>query len=628
MYGGADAGDPKDDLTVENFTRKIKDESWEEFMPKGISKEDFNKIRKCFNATRFEQAGKKYRALTREADFMHVDERIQQIAEIFSYFRNPDKETVLTPWRVVNMHMSETIGGYCFFDESFDEQNGMLEHPRFVPQGNVTSQLFDNVDLAGEVQTKILEINSKTGLYPLYVTYSLYRRRLQEYIKAECIDPETISVQEEQVVWDDIVAENIFVICNTPMAVGITRRTLFGFREIEKKANIKAEKLIERATSDQKALIADLKSVGFWKGNTSKKEMKFNAIVGNPPYQVTVAKKETDNGQKRVSNIFHYFQILADQIGVYTSLIYPGARWIHQSGKGVAQFGLNQINDKHLKLIIYYPDAAKIFSQADISDGLSIVMKDMTMSSDTFLYKYCYQDEIVESNVTHPGKKLIPLNPMDSIILDNINSAVKLNKFHYLHDSVLSQKLFAIESDFVEKNPDIVREYVDGELFNHDTEIKLLTNDKAGAAGRAKWFIAPVDTIKSGREYLNKWKVIVSSAHPGGQENRSNQISIVDNHSAFGRARVALKTFDTQEEAENFFRYCNTELIRFAFLMTDEALTSLAKQVPDIIDYSSHNKFIDFKGDVNEQVYNLFGISDKKLRTHIRRALSISTPNE
>ena len=261
MYGGADAGDPKDDLTVDNFTRKIKDESWAEFMPKGISKEDFNKIRKCFNATRFEEAGKKYRALTREADFMHVDERIRQIAEIFSYFRNPDKETVLTPWRVVNMHMSDTIGGWCWYDETFDEKTGQLDTPRLVDQGDVTRQLFDNVDLAGEVQTKILEINSKTGLYPLYVTYSLYRRRLEEYVKAECIDPATISVQEEQVVWDDIVRDNMYVICNTPMAVGITRRTLFGFRNVDRKANIKNEQLITRASSDQEALVNDLKSV-------------------------------------------------------------------------------------------------------------------------------------------------------------------------------------------------------------------------------------------------------------------------------------------------------------------------------------------------------------------------------
>lgn len=285
MYGGADAGDPKDELTVDNFTRKIKDESWTEFMPKGISKEDFNKIRKCFNATRFEEAGKKYRALTREADFMHIDERIRQITEIFSYFRNPDKETVLTPWRVVNMHMSDTIGGWCWYDETFDEKTGVLDTPRYVDQGDVTRQLFDNVDLAGEVQTKILEINSKTGLYPLYVTYSLFRRRLDEYIKAECIDKETVSVQEEQVVWDDIVKDNMYVICNTPMAVGITRRTLFGFRQVDQKANIKNVQLIERASKDQEGLVKELKSVGFWKGNSSKQEMKFNAVVGNPPYQ-------------------------------------------------------------------------------------------------------------------------------------------------------------------------------------------------------------------------------------------------------------------------------------------------------------------------------------------------------
>lgn len=135
----------------------------------------------------------------------------------------------------MNMHMSDTIGGWCWYDESFDEKTGVLDTPRYVDQGDVTRQLFDNVDLAGEVQTKILEINSKTGLYPLYVTYSLFRRRLDEYIKAECIDKETVSVQEEQVVWDDIVENNMYVICNTPMAKGITHRTLFGFRQVDQK---------------------------------------------------------------------------------------------------------------------------------------------------------------------------------------------------------------------------------------------------------------------------------------------------------------------------------------------------------------------------------------------------------
>lgn len=362
MYGGADAGDPKDELTVDNFTRKIKDESWTEFMPKGISKEDFNKIRKCFNATRFEEAGKKYRALTREADFMHIDERIRQITEIFSYFRNPDKETVLTPWRVVNMHMSDTIGGWCWYDESFDEKTGVLDTPRYVDQGDVTRQLFDNVDLAGEVQTKILEINSKTGLYPLYVTYSLFRRRLDEYIKAECIDKETVSVQEEQVVWDDIVKDNMYVICNTPMAVGITRRTLFGFRQVDQKANIKNVQLIERASKNQEELVQEMKSVGFWKGNTSKQEMKFNAVVGNPPYQLS------GHGQKPLP-IYQNFIDLARTLKPKCISIVSPSRWF--AANDLKEFRDSIIKENKLDIIHDFADARLCFPNVEIKGGIS-----------------------------------------------------------------------------------------------------------------------------------------------------------------------------------------------------------------------------------------------------------------
>lgn len=368
MYGGADAGDTKEDITVDNFTRKIKEESWKEFMPKGITKEDFNKIKKCFNATRFEEAGKKYRALTREADFMHVDERIRQITEIFSYFRNPDKETVLTPWRVVNMHMSDTIGGWCFFDESFDEKTGQLDTPRYVDQGDVTRQLFDNVDLAGEVQTKILEINSKTGLYPLYVTYSLYRRRLKEYIKAECIDMDSVSVEDEQTVWDDIIKDNIYVICNTPMAVGITRRTLFGFRDVERKANIKDVQLIKRASNDQEGLVKELKTVGFWKGNSSKQEMKFNAVVGNPPYN------ETSDVNNRNNPIYHYFYDLSEKLSQIYTLISP-ARFLFDAGLTPSAWNKKMLSDKHLQVVYYSSNSTTCFPNTAINGGVAIMMR-------------------------------------------------------------------------------------------------------------------------------------------------------------------------------------------------------------------------------------------------------------
>ena len=103
--------------------------------------------------------------------------------------------------------------------------------------------------------------------------------------------------------------------------------------------------------------------------------------------------------------------------------------------------------------------------------------------------------------------------------------------------------------------------------------------------------------------------MIVSSANAGGQK-RSNQIQIVDNHSAFGRSRVALKTFDTEHEAQNFLKYATSEIIRFAFLLTDESLTSLAMKVPDLLNYQDDNGIIDYTGDIDAQLYALLEIDD------------------
>ena len=118
---------------------------------------------------------------------------------------------------------------------------------------------------------------------------------------------------------------------------------------------------------------------------------------------------------------------------------------------------------------------------------------------------------------------------------------------------------------------------------------------------------------------------MVSSANAGGQK-RSNQIAILDNRSAFGRSRVALKTFATQQEAENFYAYCQTDFIRYAFLLTDEALTSLGKLVPDLLDYRNENGLIDYSGDVNAQLYALFGI-DENQQAIITTTLEEQTKN-
>ena len=320
---GAELKDESQEITIDNFASLIDPQSWEEFMPKGVTKQKFNNIKKYYDPEIFCAAGKRIRAMARAADKLSVEERIERITDIFSTFRNPDKETVLTPWRVVNMHLGDCLGGYNFFEQGYETT---LSEPRFIDKGEVTANVFAE-------DSRILEINSKSGLYPLYMAYSIYRTRVKNSLFS------VSSIEDEQQIWDKVVAENIFVICKTPMAKSITKRTLIGFRKA--KVNTRYfEDLINQIKNKPEHFIKQVDK--FVSERTGIKNMKFNAIVGNPPYQVM------DGGAQASSvPVYQYFVSIAKKVQPnFISMIMP-ARW-YAGGRGLDDFRADMLSDLSL----------------------------------------------------------------------------------------------------------------------------------------------------------------------------------------------------------------------------------------------------------------------------------------
>lgn len=551
MMYGAKVEDEEEGITLQNFTRVVDDASWAEFMPRGVDKKMFNKFKKCYNATVFVAAGKRYRQLAREADSMHIDERIQHIAEIFSYFHNPDKETVLTPWPVVNRHLSDCLGGYTFFNERFEgpnevavaNVNGKLfdwvetAAPRYVDRGVVTREVF------GDSQAKILEINSKTGLYPLYVAYSLYRQRCNDFVANGLIeDVNSYSVEEEQVIWDDILANNIYVICNTLMAQRITHRTLLGFRSFTMKegterVNIKSEKLIERAITGKDALISDLKSVGYWRGNRSKEEMKFSAVVGNPPYQVM------DGGAgvsaKPVYNSF--VEIARDLNPNNVSMIMP-AKW-YTDGKGLEAFRTAMLNDKRLSKLVDFTDSRDCFESVDIAGGICY-----------FLWSKDYHGpcEFISKHQGESRTSLRDLAASDDFIRHigavTIIDKVKARTTDFFKSRVSIQRPFGLRTYVTPlEEGDIVLKYSRGR-------------------GPYNSFL-----ISTGNEMIDKWKVIISylTAEHAGQTDKEGRKRILSSLDILGPNEICTETYlvvdalNTKEEAFYLFSYLKTRFVRF-----------------------------------------------------------------
>ena len=348
MIYGAKVENEDEELTIDNFTQLVDAQSWEEFMPKGVSKQRFNAFKKYYDPDIFTAAAKRIRQMARAADRLSIEERIERIAAIFATFRNPDKETVLTPWRVVNMHMSDCLGGYTFYNEDFSET---IEEPRFVDRGDVTTEVF-------APDSPLLEINSKSGLYPLYLAYNIYRARLRN----EMFSPETL--EEHQAIWDKAVAENIFVICKTPMAKSITRRTLLGFRK--GKTNMWApEDLINKIKNQPELFI---KKVSDLVG----KNVKIKAIVGNPPYQVSQTNNVDANNRAMAGAIYPLFIDAAVNLKPnYVSMITP-SRWMTKTGRGISNEWVDKmLKGNHFISIFDFASASDCFNNVEIKGGVN-----------------------------------------------------------------------------------------------------------------------------------------------------------------------------------------------------------------------------------------------------------------
>ena len=136
----------------------------------------------------------------------------------------------------------------------------------------------------------------------------------------------------------------------------------------------------------------------------------------------------------------------------------------------------------------------------------------MHKNNDYFDYIYQTGNTSKTIRTKAPGDDLIPLNPNDALIINKISDFVSKYSLEYLHDAILPRSLFGIESDFVSKNQSKVKPYEDGDSFDEKTEIKLFTNDKAGTARRARWYIANRDVITHNQEYIDEIQVVVSKS--------------------------------------------------------------------------------------------------------------------
>ncbi|WP_201336851.1 Eco57I restriction-modification methylase domain-containing protein [Streptococcus suis] len=576
IYGMA--VDLSKDITIQDFIKQVDDESWKEFMPKGFTKGMFSEITKYYDAEVFIEAGRIIRQRAKSFDDLDFIERAEQIAELFGTFKNPDKETVLTPWRVVNLQVSKSVGGLNFYDDNFESATDGARSNLHWVSNEVTPSIYQR-------DTKILDINSKTGLYPLHSAISLYYQRVAEN------DDNHFEADQ---VYQEILANNIYAIAKTPMAKTITERTLTGYRKY--KTNVTyIESLTDTLKTD---------------GEQGKKlveeafnKVKFDVVIGNPPYQEeTIGENSTF-----APPIYHRFMDLAYEVADKSVLITP-ARFLFNAGSTPKAWNKKMLEDEHLKVIYFEQNSANIFPNTDIKGGVAVTYRNAKEKFGAIETFTAFESL---NSILH---KVIPLT---KVTLDSIISGRGVYKLSdkalvdhpEIEDIQSTGHKFDVGSGAFKILSDIL--YFDEQQSENDVQILGLENLNRTYKWIKKDYLNPPESFY-------KYKVLFPQANGSGAIGEVISTPLIG-EPLIGATETFLSIggFGTKVEAEACLKYIKTKFARamLGVLKITQATTRDKWAKVPLQDFTSHSD-IDWSqsvAEIDEQLYRKYRLSDDEI---------------
>ena len=571
------------DIKINDFTDMVDDISWQEFMPSGVTKDKFKEFIKYYDEDIFTVAARRIRDTVKQADELEPLERINEITRLFSCFKNPDKETVLTPWSVVNRHLGDCLGGYRFM--KFEPNEELLENPEFIDQGQVTQDTLCNIN------ANILDINAKSGLYPLYVAYSIYMRR--------CEGKANLTLEEKNKIWFDVINKNIFVLCKTEMAKLIVIRTLVGYnKEQTNKVNVRYQKdIINTMKNESNKFVERIKKKSYWDKKQDNTKIEFDAIIGNPPYQINDGGGTGDSAIP----VYHFFIAQALKISPrYISLITP-SRWM-KGGKGLQEFRQKMLNETRYIKIYDYERSDIFFHGVHIDGGINYFLWNKDYDGKVN-YKFIANDgEICTSNrfLKNSFSTTVIRNPKYIDIIEKVGKKMKIN-----FSSIVSRRMpYDIPSDFF-NSPEKYCTTYDEKINDNYIKIYGVIGNKGGAK-RISAFINKKN-VTSNNININKYKLFFSKAY-------TTTASVPPSIIIGKKGEICTETFleiggfNTLQETKFCLQYISTKFFRALLLFNRHSL-NISRSSFDLIPLLPFDKVYE-----DNELYKMYNFTDEEIQ--------------
>ncbi len=315
------------------------------------------------------------------------------------------------------------------------------------------------------------------------------------------------------------------------------------------------------------------------------KEMKFDVIIGNPPYQLSDGGN--GGGGSSASPLYHLFIRQAKKLNPrYITMIIP-ARWF-SGGKGLDSFRDEMLHDKSIRNLVDYPVASECFPGVEIKGGVCYFLWDRDNKGE------CKVNTIQGNKQSSLSRPLLENN---CEIFIRYNEAITiLRKVQAYNEKsftelVSSRKPFGFASDF--KN--FQQNYF-------DNSVKIYANKTIGYIEKNK--------INQNSDWVNSYKIYISFAYGAGEDfphQILNKPILGLPNSCCTETYLHIGPFKNEKESVNVLNYIKTKFFRFLVLLIKNTQNA-TKKVYSFVPIQDFNEEW-----TDEKLYKKYGLTQDEI---------------
>jgi site-specific DNA-methyltransferase (adenine-specific) len=294
------------------------------------------------------------------------------------------------------------------------------------------------------------------------------------------------------------------------------------------------------------------------------KNMKFDVIIGNPPYQLSDQGDSKEGARQRggAIPIYHLFVQQAKKMQPRFLIMITPSRWF-SGGRGLDAYRQEMLQDGRISHLVDYPISGDVFPGVEIKGGVSYFLWDRDYAGD------CEVKTVRGNDVSILKRALIE---KDTDIFVRFNESIAILKKILLK----KEKSF---SDFVSnQKPFGLRTFFEGEKRKVKNSFKIYTN-------KGHSFVKEKDVTQN-QDWINKHKVYVSMAYGAGEDfphQIINKPFYGEPETCCTETYLVIGPFESKKITENVISYMKTKFFRFLVMLrknTQHASKSVYTFVP------------------------------------------------